>query len=183
MSNENQDDSSESLNLPLLAGYTVSFGSENVTLLPIDFVDEFGCPPLDNKLAVLSPGEAVQIARQILARAEHLEAQEQRILTQCEEVSQAVLSLFAEAWRRATAEAKWPRRGEALERGPVNDYTEFDRMLREVFLQLTQDEKGIVGRWYRETHTEQVSLFWRYFNRTHWSTLLARCYPDTSADE
>ena len=152
-------------------------GAGGVTLYNTDRLDDPEDDPRDGRypdggLLLLSPGEAVQFARQIVARAVELEAREEELKRQYEQVSQVLLSLFAELWKRRLA-VRWQSRPGHLE---------FDQVLHDAYRRLVQDESGQVGQWYRSTWTDRFSheqheaLFWRYFHRHYREQLVDQSF-------
>lgn len=153
------------------ASHRCYIGSAGATLYATDQLEEDQDPTKD-QLLLLSPGEALQVAEYIQAHRAELEARDAELEAQFEQVSQALLSLFAEWWRRKLFEER---------RRHINytpDFLNFDQALGDAYRQLVLDESGPVRHWYKATftdrfsHEQQETLFWRYFNSRYHEGLL-----------
>ncbi|SRR6266487_1037988 len=166
------------------ASHRLYIGAGGVTIYNTDTLDDPEEDPHDGRypnsgLLLLSPREAVQVARRILAHESELEAQ-------YEQVSQALLRLFRETWKQRQTE--WMSQRPSYQ-GGYPDYQEFDRELHATYTRLVIDKSGPTRRWYEATFTDRFSheqheaLFWRYFERKYRDGLIDDCFPDTNEAE
>lgn len=158
-------------------------GAGGVTIYNTDRLEEEEDNPVDGQfpdggLLLLAPEEAVQIAEYVLKHREELKADEAELTAQFEQVSQALLSLFAERWKRNLATLR--RRSPAYTPSMV----EFEQELRHAYRELVFDQTGAVRQWYeaigradRFSLHQVEALFWRYFNHYHRERLLTQSFP------
>jgi hypothetical protein len=142
--------------------YSVYIGSAGVTL--VDMHDE--------AILFLSPKESLELARLILEREQELQALENKLAEQYEQISQAVLSAFHERVAQSKAELREQRPLLDLEKG-LWDYLDFEQELIAVLNRLIAKKEGVVWQWYQSISTDRYlceqheALFWRYFSHTY----------------
>jgi hypothetical protein len=165
------------------ASHRCFVGSAGVTLYSTEQLEEDDQDPAADQLMLLSPGEALQLAEYILAHRAELESRERALEAQFEQVSQALLSLFTERWRRELFEERRQRASY------TPGFLDFDQALADAYRQLVLDESGEVRQWYKATftdrfsHEQQEALFWRYFNRRYREGLLEQFFPEDEEGE
>ncbi len=163
------------------ASHRLYIGKAGVTIINTDKLDDPEDADPRGDLLLLSPVEAVQMAREILARASELEAREPELEEQYEQVSQVLLRMFFEQWKQ-------PGKSTGTWFNPLD----FDKQLHDAYNRLVANQGGQVEQWYNSTFTDKFSheqhraLFWRYFGRKYRDDLIEKCFPTTSetgADE
>ena len=165
------------------ASHRCYIGKAGVTLYSTEQLEEEDQDPAADQLVLLSPGEALQLAEYILAHWAELETREKALEAQFEQVSQSLLSLFTERWKRELFEER--RRRSSYTPG----FLDFDQALSDAYRQLVLDESGEVRRWYKATftdrfsHEQQEALFWRYFNSRYREGLLEQFFPEDAEEE
>jgi hypothetical protein len=159
------------------ASHRMVLGVAGVTLYHFDPLDPEK-EPRDEELLLLSPEEAIQMARLIQVHALELEVRERELERQYEWVSQALVRAFPVVWRRFVEG----------DRTHIQQPSRFDQLLRHTLTQLVLDRDGPVGQWYASTFADPFSfqqhqaLFWRFFRRTHYERLQAECLRQGQAD-
>lgn len=163
------------------ASHECYVGEAGVALYNTDQLEE-NQDPAGDQLMFLSPYEALQIAEYIEAHRTDLEAHQRKLETQFEQVSQAVLSLFMEIWRREQFEHRRKTHS-------ASTPDDLDQSLNDAYTQLVLDESGPVRQWYTATwtdkfsHEQQETLFWRYFNSRYRNDLLKEFFPENDDEE
>ncbi len=158
------------------ASHRLSIGKAGVTIINTDKLDDPEEADPRGDLLLLSPVEAVQMAREILAHAGELEAREPELEEQYEQVSQVLLRMFFEQWKQPSKRTWF---------NPLN----LDRQLHDAYNRLVANQGGQVEQWYHSTfadkfsHEQHRALFWRYFDRKYRDDLIEKCFPATSEAE
>jgi hypothetical protein len=159
------------------ASHRLYIGKAGVTIINTDKLDDPEDPDPRGDLLLLSPVEAVQMAREILAHASELEAREPELEEQYEQVSQVLLRMFFERWKPDKHTGTW------------FNSLDFDKQLHDAYNRLVANQGGLVEQWYHSTLTDKFSyeqhqaLFWRYFHRKYRDDLIEKCFPETSEIE
>ena len=150
-------------------------GAGGVTLYNTDNLEDKNDDPRDGRLPnygllFFSPREALQFARYILQYEPELETREAELETQYDQVSQAVLAMFAELWNQQDKATDYRL-----------DDLKVNQVLHDAYNWLINNKTGQVGQWYDSTWTDRFSheqheaLFWRHFRRKYREKLLSDC--------
>ncbi|HZU03364.1 MAG TPA: hypothetical protein VFA10_27100 [Ktedonobacteraceae bacterium] len=159
------------------AAHRLYIGKAGATIVNTDKLDDPGDPDPRGDLLFLSPVEAVQIARKILAHAGELEAREPELEAQYEQVSQVLVRMFGEQWKPGKQAGTWFN--------PID----FEKQLHDAYNRLVVNQGGLVEQWHHSTFTDKFSyeqhqaLFWRYFNRKYRDSLIEKYFPNEAEHE